>query len=181
MNYIYKTKILTNSECQSLIKYYKVNECNSVKTNLNYSALPLKIEETPSVASKLKIAMGRYMTKYNVLSRLWYPWKIDNDYNFQRYDPGQSYGNGEVSGEHFEHGYSLDRCRRILGWMINLNTIYRGGGTRWPQQNYTSYARAGYCCIWPAGWTHTHHGIVAKYSEKYILTGWCSLLPAGVD
>ena len=58
--------------------------------------------------------------------------------------------------------------------MIYLNTINKGGGTHWPQQEFTTKARVGDLYIWPAGWTHSHKGIVAPEEEKYIITGWSS-------
>ena len=35
-------------------------------------------------------------------------------------------------------------------------------------------ARKGLTLIWPAGWTHTHRGVVSNVDEKYIVTGWFS-------
>ena len=31
--------------------------------------------------------------------------------------------------------------------------------------------------IWPAEWTHTHKSQISKTHEKYIATGWFSLIP----
>ena len=33
-------------------------------------------------------------------------------------------------------------------------------------------AEEGKGVIWPAYWTHIHHGIVSKTEVKYIATGW---------
>ena len=41
-------------------------------------------------------------------------------------------------------------------------------------QNIDLIAEEGKLYIWPSGFTHTHHGIPAVKSFKYILTGWCS-------
>ena len=71
-----------------------------------------------------------------------------------------------------EHGGSDYDCRRVLGWMIYLNDC--DGGTRWPQQRFTTKPRQGDLYIWPAGWTHSHYGLPSK-QEKYILTGWCEM------
>ena len=78
-------------------------------------------------------------------------------------------------GEHMEHGSSFHDCRRMLAWMFYLNDIKKEGGTRWPQQNFTSRPRAGDLYIWPAGWTHSHHGLPAPKETKYLMSGWCSL------
>ena len=63
---------------------------------------------------------------------------------------------------------------RVLAWMVYLNDIKKDGGTRWPQQNFTSKPRSGDLYIWPAGWTHSHYGVPALKETKYIVTGWCS-------
>ena len=36
----------------------------------------------------------------------------------------------------------------------------------------TTKAKEGRLIIWPAYWTHRHHGIVSKSQIKYIATGW---------
>ena len=37
--------------------------------------------------------------------------------------------------EHMETGYDY-RSRRMLAWMIYLNTVKDGGGTKWVQQEF---------------------------------------------
>ena len=32
--------------------------------------------------------------------------------------------------------------------------------------------KKGLTIIWPAGWTHPHHGLPAPEETKYIATGW---------
>lgn len=39
-------------------------------------------------------------------------------------------------------------------------------------QNFTTQPIAGDAYIWPAYWTHFHHGVNAPYEKKYIVTGW---------
>jgi len=80
------------------------------------------------------------------------------------------------AGEHMEHGKDVFDSKRLLAWMIYLNTVTDGGGTRWPQQNFKAKARVGDLLIWPAGWTHSHHGIVSNTETKYIVTGWCEFM-----
>jgi len=96
-------------------------------------------------------------------------WTFDSRMNLQKYLPGNYY-----KQEHCEHGPSLEATGRVLGWMIYLNDIKKGGGTCWPQQNFISTAKVGDLYIWPAAWTHSHHGMVAPNEIKYILTGWCN-------
>ena len=96
-------------------------------------------------------------------------WVVDPVANIQKYKPNQYY-----KGEHCEQG--LMNPNRVLAWMVYLNTINKGGGTHWPQQEFTTKARAGDLYIWPAAWTHSHIGVVAPEEEKYIITGWSSLI-----
>ena len=56
--------------------------------------------------------------------------------------------------------------------MIYLNDVHDGGGTHFPQYDYTPKARTGSIALWPAGWTHMHRGQVSNTEKKYILTGW---------
>ena len=104
---------------------------------------------------------------------------INPDFMIKKFLPGDYYEHLKASkpedGEHMEHGSSFNDCRRMLAWMFYLNDIKKGGGTRWPQQNFTSRPRAGDLYIWPAGWTHSHHGLPAPKETKYFTSGWCSL------
>ena len=58
--------------------------------------------------------------------------------------------------------------------MIYLNTVTDNGGTRFEVYDKELDAVEGRLVIWPAYWTHTHHGIVSETQEKYIATGWYS-------
>jgi hypothetical protein len=56
--------------------------------------------------------------------------------------------------------------------MIYLNDVTDGGETEFPTQNIKFQPRAGDILIWPAYFTHPHHGITSRTQTKYILTGW---------
>ena len=122
----------------------------------------------------------QYCDKHLFLERRRNQWSIDSGFNIQKYLPGTCYeqhlDNKDWDG-HMEHGKDEHDCRRILGWMVYLNDIKKDGGTYWPQQRFTTKPRAGDLYIWPAGWTHSHMGVIAPKETKYILTGWCSLNP----
>ena len=97
-------------------------------------------------------------------------WEIINGYNLQKYNPGQGY---HIS--HCENGGGAG-LQRVLAWMIYLNTVNDGGGTSFDNYNIQTKAVEGLLLIWPAYWTHFHHGIVSPTETKYIATGWCSYL-----
>ena len=56
--------------------------------------------------------------------------------------------------------------------MIFLNTIKKGGGTKFLFQETIVKPKAGDFYIWPAYWTHLHQGVNAPKETKYIITGW---------
>ena len=95
-----------------------------------------------------------------------YPWDICGGYNLQRYNPGQGYFSAHCEND------CLETSNRMLVWMFYLNTVKDGGGTRFQNYDRITNAVEGRLVIWPASWTHVHHGIVSKTESKYIATGW---------
>ena len=112
--------------------------------------------------------LSKYVSLHPFLIKQGLKWAINDGLNLQKYLPGNFY-----KKEHCEHGPFPSQELRILAWMVYLNDIKKGGGTCWPQQNFISTAKEGDLYIWPAGWTHSHYGMIAPYEIKYILTGWC--------
>ena len=90
-------------------------------------------------------------------------------FNIQRYKPNQCYWSPHCEND----GNNLDR---LLAWTIYLNTVTDGGGTHYTQYNKTIDAVEGRLVIWPAYWTHFHHGVVSKSQTKYIATGWYTFI-----
>lgn len=170
-NYIYvKEKALTTEQCNSIVEY--INNSRTSFANF-YFGIYHKVSTTPHkfLVDIVQENLGQYIEEHQFLKKLYAPWGIDENYNLQKYLPGQSY-----HPEHMEHGKDDYDCKRILAWMIYLNDVEVGGETYWPQQDFKKSARVGDLCIWPAGWTHSHYGIVSKKETKYVVTGWCSFL-----
>ena len=169
-----KEKALSVDQCNSIIEYINdPSNCDdeqNIKIDL-YSVVYDYYESTPFkfVPNILLENLKIYQEEHLFLKNLYAPWGFENSWNLQKYLPGQSYHE-----EHMEHGKTPDQCLRILAWMFYLNDVNDGGGTRFPQQNFTAKARTGDLYIWPAGWTHSHYGIVSNTETKYIITGWCS-------
>ena len=92
-------------------------------------------------------------------------WSADPQYNIQRYFPNQGY-----HATHCED--SSPDTNRVMGWSLYLNTITDGGSTVFPEYQVKIDAEAGKFVIFPAYWTHTHHGIPSPTQTKYIITGW---------
>ena len=119
------------------------------------------------IGNALKYCKDDYVKKHPQLNKIW-KWEVDNAYNLQKYNPGQGY---HVS--HCENAGGI-AMTRVLAWMIYLNTVNDGGGTSFDNYNIQTLAVEGSLLIWPAYWTHFHHGIVSPTETKYIATGWCS-------
>ena len=60
--------------------------------------------------------------------------------------------------------------------MVYLNDVHDGGYTAFPTQKKKFQPRVGDALIWPAFWTHPHHGITSKTQTKYIATGWINYM-----
>lgn len=94
-------------------------------------------------------------------------WKLNPSCQLMRYEPNNYY-----KIIHCENGGSSKHSSRVFAWMVYLNTIKEGGGTRFVHQDFTTQPVAGDAYIWPSYWTHFHHGVNAPYEKKYIVTGW---------
>ena len=87
----------------------------------------------------------------------------------------QHYKSGEGFYKwHMEYtGYS-HTVNRHLVFMTYLNNIENAGTEFYYFPDLNIQAEKGLTLIWPAGWTHTHRGVVSNVDEKYIVTGWFS-------
>jgi 2OG-Fe(II) oxygenase superfamily len=146
-----------------------LNKKNSLDLNLSFD-IPYPINDV--VFSTLNNCLIKYKKEHPELDII-RKWKINSSYNAQKYFPGMGYYATHCEQELVD---TLDgsAVNRIISWMIYLNTIHFDGGTNFPVLKKKIKAESGKCVIWPAGWTHMHHGIVAKKHTKYILTGWYS-------
>lgn len=164
---------LTSADCKEVIKRFDDNEGRLAPSfEPLYYQLPLNMMEDNVLSEPVKQRITQYAQKHNFLIHTPVQWAIDKDANLQHYKPGMAY-----NGEHMETGYDEVSSRRMLAWMIYLNTVKDGGGTRWLQQKVYANATEGMMIVWPAGWTHSHMGIVSNTEHKYIVTGWCSFIP----
>ena len=96
------------------------------------------------ILNTLELGINEYRNNYPDVDHIG-SWTIDSLFNIQKYKPNEAY-----FGSHCESA-SIRSCKRVLAWMIYL---------------------MGRLVIWPAYWTHQHHGIVSETETKYIATGW---------
>ena len=113
----------------------------------------------------IKKCTPQYIHSYPYLKDDVSPWNVSDGYNIQMYNPGEAYWQ-----LHCENG-SLPFVKRVLVWTVYLNTVTDNGGTYFDQYDKTVDAKEGRFVMWPAGWTHTHKGIVSNTQKKYIATG----------
>ena len=120
------------------------------------------------VAKALYNACEEYCQTYPFLGKI-HGWTVDSSFKIQRYNPNEAYFT-----EHCENDGSVDGTmeRRLIALMVYLNTVTDRGQTHFPTQNISFSPKVGDILMWPAYWTHPHHGIASPTQTKYIITGW---------
>lgn len=149
---------------KGLVGESEVKPETKTSTDISYSVNE-KNDSVSIILSALELGINEYINNYPDVNNIG-SWVIDSIFNVQKYKPNE--------------GYFLPHCecasfrgsKRVLAWMIYLNTVNDNGGTRFPTYDLTINARMGRLVIWPAYWTHQHHGIVSETETKYIATGW---------
>ncbi len=178
-------EVVSPSDCQKIIEYFESQEDRHHKGCYAVDGNPIV---NPSVKDSTDILMN--LTVDNDCSNILVPvinqctelyrekyrsvdiissWSADPQYNIQRYFPNQGY-----HATHCED--SSPDTNRVMGWSLYLNTITDGGSTVFPEYQVKIDAEAGKFVIFPAYWTHTHHGIPSPTQTKYIITGWYTYL-----
>ncbi len=118
----------------------------------------------PEFYQALKICVDQYVSRFSIIKHLG-AYHIGESPIIQRYKRGGGY-----RLPHCERT-GLDSSTRMLVWMAYLNDVV-DGGTHFVYQKKTVEAKKGRLLVWPPDFTHTHHGVVCKTQEKFIITGW---------
>ena len=150
--------MVANSMSGDLQVFTDVKE--SIDMHCNLSAKDSRMSE---YFYSLANSLDAYYSKYYYASE---PASIYPDYNIQWYPPG-----GGFKQWHYESGSSPKLRRRHLTWQTFLSDN-PNGGTEFLYQKKCIPAEKGKTIVWPAGWTHTHRGVVDPDNEKMIITGW---------
>lgn len=175
---------MPNDLCDELLDYYNYN-----KEYLKPGVVGGKDKDEVNKETKDSIELnmsfgnfdgvvGKYRKHLEKITELYtkkYPyststntWGIFTNFNFQKYEIG-----GGFKRWHFENQGFPASVRRHLVFMTYLNDV-EDGGTEFYYQNLKTKAEKGLTLLWPAGFTHTHRGIISQTKEKYIITGWYS-------
>jgi hypothetical protein len=67
---------------------------------------------------------------------------------------------------------TLDKPSRILAAVMYLNTVEDGGGTIFPEHDYTSEPIAGRLVLFPSSWQHPHLGAVPLSGDKWVVSSF---------
>ena len=176
---VYKNAI-SKEECKLIIQYFE--ESQDKKPGILYDMGKVVVDKDKKDSTDLILgwldevmpsyildnplfkSAQQYRETYSGIDEIC-PLRPDKFYNIQKYEPNQ--------GFHLVHCESGSKGNpRVLVWMFYLNTVTDGGGTRFPEYDLDVKAEVGKLLIWPAFFTHIHHGIVSETQTKYIVTGW---------
>tara|TARA_Y100001970_G_scaffold210421_1_gene256671 strand:+ start:623 stop:1171 length:549 start_codon:yes stop_codon:yes gene_type:complete len=140
--------------------------------DVTFACLPVNeyAETAQSYREHMMECLNEYLKSFPILKSATGRLGFLEPPQIQRYSPGAAF-----FGEHYESS-SRDIAHRALAFMTYLNSIKKGGGTKFVSQDFICKPRKGKTVIWPGGFTHTHQGVVAPDEEKYIITGWISHL-----
>ena len=90
--------------------------------------------------------------------------------NFQKFEPNQGFHTW-----HYE-SMSYDISNRCIVFMVYMNTLTDKGNTEFKYYKHLEDPVEGKILIWPAGYSHCHRSVPSPSQEKYIITGWYSIL-----
>ena len=167
--------VLSHETCKSFLSYidnsHKVRRTEKNLKDIWYITDCHLNDPNPLISSLFQILVettNDYVKNNPQLARTDAKWNLDNNFCLQKYDPDMAYYRSHAENL----GLGDRNLRRMLVWMIYLNTVTDGGGTYFENYDRTVDAVEGRCVIWPAYWTHFHNGVVSKTQTKYITTGW---------
>ena len=169
-NFIEEYKIPTRV-CDGLIKYYqknteyKFNRTDFKDTTEVHFFNDSNNQTIKDFFNELVLCVINYVNKYKLKNTI----KTNKTNKIQHYKSKTGF-----LTLHSER--TKEYKARELVYMAYLNTVKDGGGTEFPFQNKTFFAKKGNLIIWPAGFTHPHKGIVSPTEEKYIVTGWFDII-----
>jgi hypothetical protein len=119
------------------------------------------------IAESLRTSISLYLEAYSELKAA--PSLRDLGFRLQRYTKGSGFYRSHHDGAPWD---PEPTCNRILGIVIYLNTVERGGETWFPLHDVKVKARAGSIAIFPATWTHPHQSCVPISSDKWIVSSF---------
>ena len=176
MNFIHKApEAYSKTSCKKLISWFEehIDQAKPGKVGnkeLNDLEIHLEIknkEDYFGLGKTLLKSITNFKNKYSLIDKHIGKWAMNEFVVLMKYEPNNYYDK-----IHCENDGNKKHLNRVFAFMMFLNNIKKGGGTKFLFQDYIAQPKAGDFYIWPAGWTHLHQGINAPTEKKYIITGW---------
>tara|TARA_R100001163_G_C4946146_1_gene115877 strand:+ start:70 stop:612 length:543 start_codon:yes stop_codon:yes gene_type:complete len=180
MEFIHKiSKAYSKNSCNKLIKWFEDNSHLATpgaagEKKINNLEIRIEINESKDffgLGKTLYKSIDNFKKKYNYVDKHIYKWQLNKFMRLMKYEPNNYY-----NFIHCENDGNKNNLKRVFAFMIFLNDIKKGGGTKFIFQKFTAKPLAGDLYIWPAYWTHLHQGINAPNENKYMITGWVSFI-----
>mgnify|MGYP003672279931 FL=1 len=176
MNFIHKIpKAYSKTCCNKLINWFEENinlaipgtagnkELDDLEINIQ-----IKHEEDYFGLGKTIVkSIKKFKKTFPYIDKHIGKWKLNPSMYLMKYEPNNYY---DII--HCENSGDKETLKRVFAFMLFLNDIKKGGGTKFLFQKFIAKPKAGDFYIWPAYWTHLHQGINAPKENKYIITGW---------
>lgn len=170
---------MDNESCDAIIEYYNDNKMLQREGTTVAGVIKERKESTDITFPRVDLKhMGEYgerlygmvsdyiktVMTFNEVTTMG-DLEICERINIQHYKPGGGY-----KETHCERT-DISNAQRELVFMTYL-TDTPNAGTEFPQWDYVSECKKGKTLIWPASFTHMHHGVISDEDEKMIVTGW---------
>lgn len=110
-------------------------------------------------------AISLYMEAYPEICAAPELW--DSGFRLQHYRKGSGYYRQHHDGAPWD---PEPTSLRVLGVVMYLNTVERGGETSFPLHDLKVKAEAGSIALFPASWTHPHQACVPVSDDKWIIS-----------
>lgn len=124
-----------------------------------------------------KVVLADYIAQYETLTREWVD-REDTGYQYQRYAQGKGFYKSHIDGAPYA---GIGGNTRVLGSVMYLNTVKKGGGTRFDNFDYTCDAVQGRILTFPTTFLHVHGGLVPRSSDKSIISTFVCSPPSPID
>lgn len=193
----YKDNVLSDSLCADIIEYAETHSSmmyegptisginkhikNCYDFSLSYYSDHAETDEQRKelaalndlVFESFSPALEEYCSYYEGLNN----WtnRYDTGYQFQKYAANEGFYKPHCDGGVYE---AEGLGNRVLGVVMYLNTITKGGGTNFPLHEVTVDSVCGRISFFPANFTHPHAGLMPLSSPKYIISTFCYTLPS---
>ena len=176
MNFIYDVpKAYSKKSCDKLIDWFEKNNSialpgtaeNKELNNLEINIQLRNEKDYFGLGKTLIKSINKFKKAFPHIDKYIGKWSLNSSMQLMKYKPNNYY-----NIIHCENSGSPKHFKRVFGFMIFLNNIKKGGGTKFIYQDFVAKPKVGDFYIWPAYWTHLHHGVNAPKENKYIVTGW---------